>query len=272
MHGPNANEVAATLATLSNQPAPVRRSERKRQQIMPDETPETRGAEDEERPRSKRQRRTPSDSLGAANAPADKSKASSSDAYDESSLYERVRNDGLTLLEAPGTTTGFKSVHHTPGRGKPYRASLWDSKHVTKHLGRFVTALEAAICVAKYLRDPNEAAEWITERAESRKTDLQSRGPGGGKRGSSDGGGSGAGRRRVDRQADGSVLWLDRSGHRTSTGYKGVSRCPNDCSTFTVQVWYRGKFIEHKGGFASALDGALHYATVVARLEAKGGK
>ena len=55
--------------------------------------------------------------------------------------------EGLTLLVAKNTT-GYFGVCHQSGRPKPYQAGVWrGGKNVT--LGRFATAEEAALCVAR---------------------------------------------------------------------------------------------------------------------------
>ena len=59
----------------------------------------------------------------------------------------RAQAEGLSLLEAENTT-GYFGVHLNPGRPKPYQAMVWrGGKNVG--LGCFVTAEEAALCVAR---------------------------------------------------------------------------------------------------------------------------
>jgi hypothetical protein len=55
--------------------------------------------------------------------------------------------EGLTLLKADNKA-GYFGVHHQPGRPKPYQAQVWRGGN-TVHLGRFATAEEAALCVAR---------------------------------------------------------------------------------------------------------------------------
>ena len=55
--------------------------------------------------------------------------------------------EGLTLLVAKNKT-GYFSVHHKPGRPKPYQVKVKrGGKDV--YLGSFATAEEAALCVAR---------------------------------------------------------------------------------------------------------------------------
>ena len=54
----------------------------------------------------------------------------------------------MTLLSAK-STTGYIGVHlANPGHPKPYQAQVWRGGN-TVHLGRFATAEEAALCVAR---------------------------------------------------------------------------------------------------------------------------
>ena len=60
---------------------------------------------------------------------------------------QQAQAERLTLLVAD-TKTGYFGVHHKPGYPKPYQAQVWrGGKMVT--LGRFATAEEAALCVAR---------------------------------------------------------------------------------------------------------------------------
>ena len=59
----------------------------------------------------------------------------------------RAQAEGLTLLVADNKT-GYFGVGHKPGRPKPYQVQVRrGGKSV--HLGYFVTAEEAALCVAR---------------------------------------------------------------------------------------------------------------------------
>ena len=60
---------------------------------------------------------------------------------------QQAQAEGLTLRVAD-STTGYFGVHHHPGWSKPYQARVKrGGKRVT--LGSFVTAREAALCVAR---------------------------------------------------------------------------------------------------------------------------
>jgi NADH:ubiquinone oxidoreductase subunit D len=70
----------------------------------------------------------------------------------------RAQAEKLTLLVAENTTGYFGVCHHKPGKPKPYRAQVWrGGKKV--HLGMFVTAEEAALCVARTPEGRAAAAE-----------------------------------------------------------------------------------------------------------------
>ena len=60
----------------------------------------------------------------------------------------RSQAEGLTLLEADNKAGYFGVYHNKPGQPKPYQAEMWrGGKRVS--LGSFVTAEEAALCVAR---------------------------------------------------------------------------------------------------------------------------
>ena len=59
----------------------------------------------------------------------------------------QAQAEGLTLLVAENKT-GYFGVYHQPGRSRPYKAEVRrGGKNV--NLGRFATAEEAALCVAR---------------------------------------------------------------------------------------------------------------------------
>ena len=60
---------------------------------------------------------------------------------------QQAQVEGLTLLVADNRA-GYLGVRHQPGRSKPYEAQVRDGGK-TVHLGRFATAEEAALCVAR---------------------------------------------------------------------------------------------------------------------------
>eukprot|EP00964_Phaeocystis_antarctica_P027292 scaffold15384_cov52-Phaeocystis_antarctica.AAC.2 len=60
---------------------------------------------------------------------------------------QQAQTEGLTLRVADNKA-GYFGVNHQPGRPKPYLAGVWrGGKQVS--LGRFATAEEAALCVAR---------------------------------------------------------------------------------------------------------------------------
>ena len=67
-------------------------------------------------------------------------------------MRSQAQAQGLTLLEAKNKT-GYFGVYHQPGKPKPYLAQLRrGGKQV--YLGCFVTAEEAALCVARSSAPP----------------------------------------------------------------------------------------------------------------------
>eukprot|EP00964_Phaeocystis_antarctica_P049671 scaffold28790_cov59-Phaeocystis_antarctica.AAC.2 len=71
----------------------------------------------------------------------------------------QAQAEGLTLLVAENTT-GYFGVHHRSDRPKPYTAQVWrGGKDVS--LGRFATAEEAALCVARSPEGRAAAAERV---------------------------------------------------------------------------------------------------------------
>ena len=61
-----------------------------------------------------------------------------------------AKREGLHLVVAPGTKTGFKGVHFKPSKSKPYQATACGNRK-NQHLGHFVTAEEAALCYARHI-------------------------------------------------------------------------------------------------------------------------
>ena len=60
---------------------------------------------------------------------------------------QQAQTEGLTLRVADNKA-GYFGVNHQPGRPKPYLAGVWrGGKQVS--LGRFATAEEAALCIAR---------------------------------------------------------------------------------------------------------------------------
>ena len=60
---------------------------------------------------------------------------------------QQAQVEGLKLLVADNRA-GYLGVRHQPGRSKPYEAHVRGGGK-TVHLGRFATAEEAALCVAR---------------------------------------------------------------------------------------------------------------------------
>ena len=60
---------------------------------------------------------------------------------------QQAEAEGLTLLKADNKT-GYFGVYHQPGKTKPYNAQVRRSGKIVS-LGCFVTAEEAALCVAR---------------------------------------------------------------------------------------------------------------------------
>ena len=66
---------------------------------------------------------------------------------------QQAQAEKLTLLVAENKTGYFGVYLKQPGLSKPYEAQVWrGGKQV--HLGRFATAEEAALCVARFLSEP----------------------------------------------------------------------------------------------------------------------
>ena len=59
----------------------------------------------------------------------------------------QAQAEGLTLRVAENRV-GYFGVYHKPGRSKPYQASVWRGGKLV-HLGCFVTAEEAALCIGQ---------------------------------------------------------------------------------------------------------------------------
>ena len=68
----------------------------------------------------------------------------------EQAALEAARREGLHLVIAPGTKSGYKGVHLKSSKSKPYQATACGNGK-NQHLGRFATAAEAALCYARYI-------------------------------------------------------------------------------------------------------------------------
>ena len=60
---------------------------------------------------------------------------------------QQARAEGLTLLVVDNNV-GYFGVRHIPGKPKPYEARVWRGGKLVS-LGSFVTAEEAALCIAR---------------------------------------------------------------------------------------------------------------------------
>ena len=141
----------------------------------------------------------------------------------------QARAEGLTLLAADNKT-GFFGVSPQPSRPKPYQA------HVTRggkivHLGSFVTAEEAALCVAR-TPEGQEAAKRAA--AAPPLTCDEAR-----------------------QQAEAEGLTLLKADNKT--GYYNVSHRPGQPKPYQARVWRGGKDVS-LGYFATAEEAALCFA------------
>ena len=86
---------------------------------------------------------------------------------------QQAQAEGLTLRVADNTT-GYLCVYlANPGQSRPYQAKVWRGGK-TVHLGTFVTAEEAALCVARSPEGKASAAEAAAaERAAAAMTPAQ---------------------------------------------------------------------------------------------------
>ena len=66
----------------------------------------------------------------------------------EQAALEEARREGLHLVIAPGTKSGYKGVHLKSSKSKPYQATACGNGK-NQHLGRFATAAEAAVGFAE---------------------------------------------------------------------------------------------------------------------------
>ena len=62
-----------------------------------------------------------------------------------------AKREGIQLVVAPGTKTGFRGVHFKPSKSKPYQATACGGGRKNQHLGHFLTAEEAALCYARHI-------------------------------------------------------------------------------------------------------------------------
>lgn len=164
-------------------------------------------------------------------------------------------NEGITLIRAPGTISGFKGVGFDVSKKKPYPYSVAISKGgVLKHIGRFLTAEEAALEYARAI-GAAEAAKAV-ELAEVPQ-------------------GSGSifhpgyaappvqTREEVLRQAAAEGLTLHGS-DRHGSGFKGVHKQKQNCKARPYLAKLRKPRAKHLGTFPTAEQAALAYARALA--------
>ena len=144
---------------------------------------------------------------------------------------QQVQATAKLALRVADNKTGYFGVRldkrsgRSGGKSKPYQAQVkrGGGKQVT--LGQFVTAKEAALCVAQTAEGQHKIAEVLTPRS---KEALQ------------------------QAQAEGLTLCLADS----TTGYFGVSTNKSKNKPFQAKVWRDGKYV-HLGLFVTAEEAAL---------------
>jgi len=146
--------------------------------------------------------------------------------------------EGLTLLRAESSNSGYKGVTFYSSRPKPYQAYVRrDGKNVT--LGFFATAEEAALV---YARTPEARVAVAAAAAPPAAPPLTAE--------------------EALRQAEAEGLTLMRS-KSSKTGYKGVGFKSDRRMPCHAQVWRGGKAVS-LGYFATAEEAALVFARVSA--------
>ena len=135
------------------------------------------------------------------------------------------------MMRRASNQTGYYGValDAKPGRSKPYQAKVWyRGKHV--NLGRFATAEEASLCIARSPEGQAAAAAAVTPPPMT-----------------SD---------EVREQALAEGLMMRRASNQT--GYYGVAldAKPGRSKPYQAKVWYRGKHV-NLGRFATAEEASL---------------
>ena len=142
-------------------------------------------------------------------------------------MVPQAQAEELTLLVAKNTT-GYFGVQLKPGLSKPYQARV--TRGGTRvYLGRFVTAEEAALCVARSPEGQAAAAERAAAAAP-----LTSEGA------------------RQQAQAEKLTLLVAKN----TTGYFGVNPKPGLSKPYQARVKHGGKLV-YLGVFATAEEAAL---------------
>jgi len=148
--------------------------------------------------------------------------------------------EGLTLLRSESGNSGYKGVtFNRSKKSKPYQAQLRrGGKDV--HLGRFVTAEEAALC---YARTPEAQAAAAAAQAAAAAPPAPPP--------------MTAEEALRLAKAEGLTLLRSESG---STGYKGVAvNCSRHSKPYKAEVRRGGKLV-YLGSFTTAEEAALRYA------------
>ena len=142
---------------------------------------------------------------------------------------QQAEAEGLTLLKADNSTGYFGVCHSNPGRPKPYKAQVRrGGKQVS--LGSFVTAEEAALCVARSPEGQEAAKQAATAPVPLTSEEAQ-------------------------QQAQAEGLTLLRADNKA--GYFGVCLNNPGCpKPYKVQVRHGGKQVR-LGYFATAEEAAL---------------
>ena len=157
----------------------------------------------------------------------------------EQAALEAARREGLHLVIAPGTKSGYKGVHLKSSKSKPYQATACGNRK-NQHLGRFATAAEAALCYARYIgRDAGAAA---AEKQEASPPEPAS---------------PAAKQAVATAAAEGLELVRVPS---AKSGYKGVIYLQYRSKPFQARASSGGGRSEHLGLFDTAEEAALCYA------------
>jgi len=157
------------------------------------------------------------------------------EAISEAEVWAAVQAEGLTLVPSSDSASGFKGVTASGGaRGRRFSAQGRYDQQV-KHLGRYATALEAALHVARHL-GPSASAEAAAAAVPEGMSEAEV---------------------WAAVQAEG--LTLVPSSDEPS-GYKGVTASTSESCFFALATLPRGRKSHYLGCFATALEAALHVA------------
>ena len=160
---------------------------------------------------------------GEANEPA----GGSADAQEEA--------EGFTLLRSSRAKTGYVGVLGIGGGKYEARCPLYGEEKSSEYLGRYDTALQAAVAVAKYRYQQQE--EQAEEEDEDDEEQREEQG---------------------EPVAFAEGLQLHIAKKASSTGYKGVYRSRKDTEKF--MAFSTSGASKYLGTFDTALDGAIAYA------------